>query len=156
MTARLEQTEMQLLSKAKEVEEDKKNLLTKIHEVEKEKITYQTEKQMLKSQIEDALREKERIEQKYQELLQEHKNAKENLSKININEVHELKNKLELAQAEKLRHSSEIEKKSALLEQEINFVKRENEALHKKVISLEEDNHKLKLAKSEVERTADV
>lgn len=156
MAAKLEMTENQLMSKTKEIEEDRKNLYQKIQEIEKEKATFTAEKQTLKNQLEDSQREKERIERKYNDLAEEYRLAKEKFSKISEEELTELKNRLEKAQTERMQSQSDHDKNHALLEQELNFTRRDNENLQRKIESLEEENRRMRVEYSDAHRTTEV
>lgn len=156
MAAKLEMTENQLSIKSKEIEEDRKNLYQKIQEVEKEKVTQTADKQAMKNQLEICQREKEQIEKKYMELAEEFRAAKEKFSKISEEDLAELRSRLERTLSEKMQFQSENDKTIALLEQELNFIRRDNDNLQKKTEILDEENRRIRVEYSENQKIIEV
>lgn len=116
----------------------------KLQDVERERAQSRVQHQSWREKYDYEKVEKEKSQKICEELNQKLKELEMN-TKMNANENNfKLEKKLESIKAEHEKIISELERRNALLNQELSFAKKENESMAGKIKSVEKENHRLK------------
>jgi Uncharacterized conserved protein len=139
LAQKLEMTENELASRKKEFETEKQSLYDKLHEIERERAYFKAQESTIQEKVATLKVEKEKYEKMYLENLERSKEREEKLEREAKEKISELEKKLESIRTESSTKNSDFDKRVALLEQELQFTKRENQSLKEKCDKYEEE-----------------
>jgi hypothetical protein len=137
LTQRLEMTEAELDQRKRDFENEKEGFYTKLHDLERERAVIRAQENSNKEKLDNLRFEKEKYEHLYQELKDKYQAQIEQIESQSKVRGKELEVLLDEKRTEFHQASSSYEKKLALLEQELHFLKKENEALKDKTEKFE-------------------
>jgi chromosome segregation ATPase len=143
LAQKLEMTENELSNRKKEFETEKQTLYDKLHEIERERAYFKAQESSVQEKIATLKVEKEKYEKMYMENSEKSKEREGKLEKESREKISELEKRLDTVRTESTFKNSDFDKRVALLEQELQFTKRENQSLKDKCDKLEEERIRL-------------
>ena len=141
---KLEMTEAELATKKKEFEAEKLSMFSKLQELERERATVKAKESNVHEKLDILRDEKEKYEKLYLESVQNYKAREVKIDQEMKEKIEQIENKYEITKNENFQMNSNNDKKMALLEQELSFIKRENESLIHKMELYDNENKRLK------------
>jgi len=136
-------TESELDQRKKDFESEKETFYNKLHELERERAMTRAQESSNKEKLEALKLEKEKYEHLYLELKDQQQAKLEQVETQSRARIKELESQLEEKKTEFYQTSSQYEKNLALIQQELNFLKKENENLKDKCEKTEAARNKL-------------
>lgn len=153
---KIEETEDDYEAKRKHWERDKEELEKKLNNMERERAVSRATHQTWKEKYEIMKEEKDKLDRNYSDLMQKAKDNEIQLQKYGQEYAGTMEKKLESIKNEHTKIVLDLERKSAMSEQEANFAKRELESVNTRIKTLEKENHRLKEELKNGNKTIDV
>jgi len=143
MAQKVEMLEKELTTKRKDYETEKEQLYHQIHQFERERGYSKAQENSTKDVIENLRIQKEKYEKLYNETIERGRDREDKIENEGKAKINDLEAKLEKMRGETLSKTVDLEKRNALLEQEMVFVRRENDDIKRKYEALDNERREL-------------
>ena len=137
---KLELTEQELLNRKQEFETERAGSRNKLQDLERDRAVLKAQETNLLQKIEYFQAEKAKLEKKYDDLSQATKNNESKLERDYKERVNLLESRVDFSKTENIQNIASLEKKIALLEQELVFTNKEKDNYFSKIDSYEIEN----------------
>ena len=153
---KIELIEQELINRKQELETDRNSSQIKLQDLERDRAVLKAQETNLLQKIDHIQTEKLRLEKSYDDLIQATKNNELKLEKDYKERVNLLENRVDFSKTENIQNTASLEKKIALLEQELVFTNKEKDNYFSKINSYEIENKSLRSENSKYQEWNEV